>query len=78
VRLIEADFDEVIAAAQTAQLHHPVIGLGEVLGDIRVFGRDAFQPLVKRLGSVVERGLVGVPGHADRHVATDLIEHLAQ
>jgi len=78
VLLVEADLDEMVAAAKRAELVDPARLLADALLDAGVALQDALQPFVERLRRMSARVAILVALETDRHVAADLREHLAQ
>jgi hypothetical protein len=74
VGFVEAHLDEVVAAAERAELVRPAGILTDALADARMLLEDFFQRLLKPLRCVRARVPVGVLAEAHRHVAADLGE----
>ncbi len=75
---VETDLDEVIAAAQGADLVDPVGEAPEGLEQLRVLVGHRIERRREGLGRVGQRTLVLVLRAPDRHVAADLVEDLLQ
>src|SRR5262249_11027460 len=73
-RLVGADLDEVVAAAQSAHPAHPVLRAGESRLELRMPPEDALQAAPERFRRLVERAAFLVLIAPDGNVARDLIE----
>src|SRR5262245_40968930 len=78
VRLVEADLDEVVAAAERAELVRPAGALAFSFLDAGMFIEDPIEALLKPPRGVVSHIAVLVLLKPDRHVATDLVEDFSQ
>ena len=78
VRLVQAHLDEVIAAAERAELMHPARVPADALLDAGMLCQDARQAAAEVLRRLDARVVVLVLLDADRDVAGDLVKHLAQ
>src|SRR5438094_8728723 len=78
VRLVQAHLDEVVAAAERAELVHPARFLADTLLHARMTLHDAPQPLVEALRGMRARVAVLVALEPHWHVAGNLVEHFPE
>src|SRR5260221_4464543 len=78
ILLVEAELDEMIAAAQRAELVYPARLLAGAFLDARMALQDPRQGLLEALGRIRARITIVVALETDGNVARDLVEHLAQ
>src|SRR5688572_4165544 len=76
VPFIQADLDEVIAAAERAELVHPARALTFALFDAGMLFQDPAQALLEAPRRMVAHVAVLVLAEAHRDIAADLVEHL--
>ena len=77
-RLVEADLDEVVAAAERAELVRPPGALSHPLLYAGVFLQDSFQRLVKPLRRMRAHIAVLVLVEPHGNIAFDLMEYFPQ
>jgi hypothetical protein len=75
---IEAHLDEVVAAAQRAELQRPVRVPADALADAGMPLQNFSEGLAETLRCVAARAALVVLREANRHVAADLVEHAFQ
>ena len=78
LRLVEADLDEVIAAAERAQLIDPLRKLAHALLHLRVLVENCPQAAGEGPRCIAEYRIVIMLRPADRHITADLVEHPLQ
>src|SRR5512134_4038157 len=78
IRLIEADLDEMVAAAQRAELVRPARVAPDPLPDPSMLVKYLSQPLLELLSCAGTRIAVAVLAEAHRHVPADLGKDLLQ
>src|SRR6185503_15101363 len=78
VRLVEAQLDEVVAAAERAQLVRPARALADAFADTRMAFKNSLQLPFKRPGGSAPHATIVVLIEADRHISPDLRKNLLE